>query len=360
MNYYIHVPFCVSKCGYCAFYSEAGAEASQIDAYLTHLEQELDSAPPETAETLYVGGGTPTCLDHARLERFLEMIRTHFRFVSDSEISIEANPETLDEEKVRLLRKHFTRISMGIQSFDAALRERIGRCCSQKKLLEAIDLVKQADFPHWNCDLIYAIPGQNRAMWEQDLHLAAQLGVDHISCYALTPEENSRLGAELTEDDDRALEFYNVAQQILHHYGIRRYEISNYARPGGECRHNQSVWRGGLLRGFGPAAAGFDGEKRIIQPESLTRWLNGEAPELDIISAEARLNEIFAVNLRTVAGWTPELWKQLPGGDSWDKRVEIAENLQKIFPDGLLIDENSIKLTENGLLFWNSIAQELF
>ena len=360
MNYYIHVPFCASKCGYCAFYSEAGAAVAQIDAYLTHLDRVLASASLETAETLYVGGGTPTYLDYANLERFLEIIRTHFSFVPDAEISIEANPETLDERKVRLLRKHFTRISLGIQSFDPALRERIGRNCSQEKLLEAVELVKSAGFPHWNCDLIYAIPGQSRAMWEKDLHLAAQLGGDHISCHALTPEENSRLGAELTEDDDRALEFYHAAQQILHHYGIERYEISNYAFPGGECRHNQSVWRGGLLRGFGPAAAGFDGVNRIIQVESLSGWLKGEPPELDIISTESRLNEIFAVNLRTVAGWTPELWNQLPGADSWEQRLEIAGNLQKIFPDGLLIDENSIKLTENGLLFWNSIAQELF
>ena len=360
MNYYIHVPFCAAKCGYCAFYSEAGADTAAIDAYLAHLICELESVSPEVVETLYIGGGTPTLLDRSRLERLMEFIRSRFSFAPDAEISIEANPETLDAEKVALLRHYFTRISLGVQSFNADLRKRIGRRCSQEKLLNAIELIRRANFPHWNCDLMYALPGQDRAMWKNDLHQAAQLGVDHISCYALTPEENSRLGAELVEDDERGVEFYHLAQEVLHRYGIERYEISNYAAPGGVCRHNSSVWRGGLLRGFGPAAAGFDGVNRIIQTESITGWLNGDAPEIDRIAPELRLNEIFAVNLRTVAGWTPELWAQVPGADDWTKRLEIAGNLQKIFPQDLLISENSIKLTENGLLFWNSIAQELF
>ena len=346
MNYYIHVPFCAAKCGYCAFYSEAGADTAAIDAYLAHLIGELESVSPEIVETLYIGGGTPTLLDWSRLERLMEFIRSRFPFAPDAEISIEANPETLDAEKVALLRHYFTRISLGVQSFNADLRKRIGRRCSQEKLRNAIELIRRANFPHWNCDLMYALPGQDRAMWENDLHQAAQLGVDHISCYALTPEENSRLGAELVEDDERGVEFYHLAQEVLHRYGIERYEISNYAAPGGVCRHNSSVWRGGV--------------NRIIQTESITGWLNGDAPEIDRIAPELRLNEIFAVNLRTVAGWTPELWAQVPGADDWTKRLEIAGNLQKIFPQDLLISENSIKLTENGLLFWNSIAQELF
>ena len=360
MNYYIHVPFCAAKCGYCAFYSEAGAAEKLMDEYLDMLIHQLSHLPAERVETLYIGGGTPTLLDVSRLERLVNAFESSLDIVPGAEISIEANPETLDEEKIALLRGHFTRISLGVQSFDPESRARIGRRCSQEKLLEAIALIKKANFPHWNCDLIYALPEQDRAMWEQDLHLAAQTGADHISCYALTPEENSRLGAELNEDDERAAEFYSAAQEILSSYGIERYEISNYAKPGGQCRHNQAVWRGGLLRGLGPAAAGFDGVDRMIQVESLSQWLNGAAPEVDQISPELRLNEIFAVNLRTVAGWERAMWDNVPHADKWEKRLKIAGNLQKIFPEHLLIDENSIKLTESGLLFWNSIAQELF
>ena len=249
---------------------------------------------------------------------------------------------------------------MGIQSFDPESRARIGRRCSQEKLLEAVKLVQEAKFPHWNCDLIYSLPGQTRKMWENDLHSAASLGADHISCYALTPEENAALGAEFSEDDERESEFYHLAEQILAQYDIKRYEISNYAGSGGECRHNINVWRGGLLRGYGPSAAGFDGVRRMIEVDSLDEWLNGTPPELDEIPHASRLNEIFAVNLRTVFGWSPELWSQVPGADLWAERQKIAGKLQEMFPEYLLNEQNRITLTENGLLFWNMIAQELF
>lgn len=360
MNYYIHVPFCAVKCGYCAFYSEAGAALPQIDAYLERLEKELSGVPDERVETLYVGGGTPTLPDISRLERLIGILSDKLTFVPDAEISIEANPETLDERKIELLRRFFNRISLGVQSFDPGLRERIGRRCSQEKLLAAMEMVRAAAFPHWNCDLMYALPGQSRVMWEEDLHRAGNSGVDHISCYALTPEENALLGAELVEDDERGTEFYHIAQQILSSYGIRRYEISNYAKAGCSCRHNLAVWRGGLLRGFGPAAAGFDGENRMIQVESLQAWLAGTPPESDVISREARLNEIFAVNLRTVAGWNQAAWEGVPRADSWEQRLDAAGKLQKIFPECLIVEADNIKLTEKGLLFWNSIAQELF
>ena len=330
-----------------------------MDRYLAKLDHTLRALQGE-CETIYVGGGTPTLFDLERLKRFTKLVFERLCPGSSTEISIEANPETLDAEKVAFLREHYTRLSLGVQSFDSGSRERIGRNCSQAKLESAIALIREAQFPHWNCDLIYSLPGQNRKMWENDLHLAAQTGADHISCYALTPEENARLGAEFEEDDERETEFYFAAQQVLSQYGIERYEISNYAKIGGVCRHNQSVWRGGLLRGFGPSAAGFDGVKRMIEPESLALWLDDAPAELDEIPLAARLNEIFAVNLRTAAGWTPELWAQVPGADSWEERRQIAGNLQKIFPDYLLNEQKRIKLTENGLLFWNTIAQELF
>lgn len=330
-----------------------------MDDYLDKLDRELVACRGKW-ETIYVGGGTPTLFDLERLKRFTGLILDRLQPDGETEISIEANPETLDAAKVKFLREHFTRLSMGIQSFDPESRVRIGRRCSQRKLEAAIALVQEADFPHWNCDLIYSLPGQSREMWENDLHQAASLGVDHVSCYALTPEENAALGAEFVEDDERESEFYFLARQILSRYGIEQYEISNYAKAGGICRHNLNVWRGGLLYGVGPSAAGFDGVRRMIEVDSLELWLNGEAPELDEIPHPQRLNEIFAVNLRTVAGWTPDLWAQVPGADLWEERRKIAGKLQQKFPEYLLNEPSRIKLTENGLLFWNMIAQELF
>ncbi len=356
MNCYIHVPFCASKCGYCAFYSEVCANTAQVDAYLDHLEKVII---PEKLVTLYVGGGTPTYLDHDRLSRLIGILRNKFSFVSGAEISIEANPETLTAGKVAILRGFFTRISVGVQSFDENLRRKIGRKCSNEALKNALELVKNAGFEHWNCDLIYSLPDEDLSQWERDLHTAASCGADHISCYSLTPERCALLGETFAVDDDREKVMYDRAQEILSTYGIDRYEISNYAKSGAQCQHNVNVWRGGLLRGYGPAAADFDGMDRHIAVESLSGWLSGVAPETDSIPHEMRLNEIFAVNLRTVAGWDKELWSAVPAADDWSKRLEIAAGTAQKFPGCLQISDSEIKLTAKGLLYWNDIASDL-
>ncbi|MBE6375796.1 MAG: coproporphyrinogen III oxidase family protein [Lentisphaerae bacterium] len=356
MNCYIHVPFCANKCGYCAFYSETAFPPEMIDRYLGHLQKRIC---PEALETLYIGGGTPTLLSENQLARFISMLREKFTFVPGAEVSIEANPETLTEKKVELLRSFFTRISLGVQSFDAGLRAKIGRRCSDEALDRALKLLKEAAFPHWNCDLIYSLPDETPENWKKDLHLAAQCGVDHISCYSLTPERSAALGKEFAIDDEKEREMYDTAGEILGNYGIKRYEISNYARPGCECCHNVNVWRGGILRGYGPSAADFDGIDRHIAAESLSNWLADAAPETDRIPTEARLNEIFAVNLRTVAGWTPQLWEAVPGSDPWSNRLDIAGKAAEIYPGCLQISDSEIKLSPGGLLFWNDIAAEL-
>ena len=145
MNLYIHVPFCAVKCGYCAFYSESGVSAGVVDAYLDKLESVIQ---PEAVDTVYIGGGTPTLLALPQLRRLISILEERLSFAPDAEISIEANPETLDEPKVALLREFFTRISLGVQSFDPELRRRIGRKCSEKALHRALQLIKEAQFPH--------------------------------------------------------------------------------------------------------------------------------------------------------------------------------------------------------------------
>lgn len=356
MNCYIHVPFCAVKCGYCAFYSEAGASFSQMERWLDALAKRI---VPEHLATLYVGGGTPALLPEELLSRFISLLREKFTFAPGAELSIEANPETLTAAKVELLRSFFTRISLGVQSFDGELRQKIGRRCSDKALSDAVTMLKEAKFPHWNCDLIYSLPDETPENWERDLHTVAQCGVDHVSCYSLTPERSAILGREFAVDDERERRMYETAGEILQSYGIERYEISNYAVPGCECRHNINVWRGGLLRGYGPSAADFDGVDRHIAVESLADWLKGADPETDHIAPEKRLNEIFAVNLRTVAGWDPGSWQAVPGSDPWSKRLELAGKAAEIFPECLQIRDSEIKLSPGGLLFWNDIAAEL-
>ena len=361
LNYYFHIPFCRRKCGYCAFYSAPSPAAELIDAYLDHLERQLENASPlPRAETIYLGGGTPTLLSIRQLERLFTMIEANLAPETECEISIEANPETLDEAKVALLRENVTRISLGAQSFSAERREILGRQCGDDALERALKLIGDARFPHWNIDLIYGIPGETPDMWRKDLLRAADCGVDHLSCYSLTPEEGSRLGASFAVDDDAAQEMYEIIPEMLSPYGIRRYEISNYARPGAECRHNVNVWRGGLLRGFGPSAAGFDGTDRMTEVPSLGDWLAGVPPEIDRIPHDRRLAEIFAVNLRTAAGWTPELWRQVPRADAWkDRLAVIAQSKCKLPASWWKISPERIKLSDEGLCFWNTIAEAI-
>ena len=185
---------------------------------------------------------------------------------------------------------------------------------------------------------------------------AVDAGADHISCYALTAEEGSRLGWQLTEDDDRAVEFFHQTENVLGSYNIKRYEISNYAAPGAGCRHNTNVWRGGRLTAFGPAGAGFDGSCRYTNAAPLAKWLAGTPAENDPLPRQERLNEIFAVNLRTVAGWDESAWSIVDHADSWQERLAMAEKCAGFFPGCFNITPQRIALSTDGLLFWNDIA----
>lgn len=358
MNYYIHVPFCASKCGYCAFYSESAPGNEIQERYLNKLFSELKSAGGRCA-TIYIGGGTPTLFNHSRLERFLDKVCTALEAEADTEISIESNPETLTPEKIAVLKKYVTRISSGVQSFSGEFRQILGRKCTDLQLERALDGIAAAGFRHWNCDLIYAVPGQRSTDWEREFDRLLAYPVDHVSCYNLTWEEGARLSSRLFPDMEQVIELEEITLARLEAAGIMQYEVSNYAKSGGECRHNQNVWRGGLLRGFGPSAAGFDGIDRRSEVADLEDWLNGKAPETDHISAAERLNEIFAVNLRTTAGWRKSDWQALPGSDPWEDRLNRSGDISSLYPGCFEITADTIKLTRKGLSFWDTIAEEL-
>lgn len=360
MNYYFHIPFCRRRCAYCAFYSMPHPETSHFDAYLDRLAKELEISENPPAETVYLGGGTPTLLDVPHLEKLFSLILRHIPLKKDCEISIEANPETLDAQKVALIRGFATRISVGVQSFSAVKRKTLGRICSGAALENALSLVAEAKFPHFNCDLIYGVPGETPEMWAKEFDFLAELPIDHLSCYALTPEEGSSLGGDYAVDDGLAdILWEKTALLAREKLGMARYEISNYAKKNGECRHNVNVWRGQLLRGYGPSASGFDGVDRMTHPADFAAWLAGVPAEIDRISPRRRLNEIFAVNLRTAKGWTREMWESVPHADAWNLRQNRARDLQNRLSGVILITEQRIALTRKGLRFWNSVAEEI-
>jgi len=352
-NLYVHLPFCRSKCGYCGFFSLPGNE-EVIDAYLTRLEAVIkENCPPEAA-TVYVGGGTPTLLSERQLAKLAEMLP------EAGERSIEANPETLTPEKVALLAQTFDRISLGVQSFHAPKRARLGRDCSDFAIRNALALISDAPFRHRNIDLIYAVTGDTPGRWRQDLETALSYPVDHLSCYALTLEENARLAPETAADRFGELEAELSAITLETLSGrLARYEISNYAAFGGECRHNLNVWSGKSYFGAGAGAHGFDGKVHFAYPEDVPAFIAGNPPENEDgdLSPEELELEIFAFNLRTVGGWSRAGWEAR--GGSWNFAQRVARRAAAFHPEFWRLGDDFLRLTELGLDFWNTVAEEV-
>ena len=351
-NIYIHVPFCREKCAYCCFYSEEATNSKLQQAYLDRLEQQLASTNfTAPIDTLYIGGGTPTLLKTTLLQHFFSILRQYLPLTATTEISIECNPSSITPEKAALIIDFANRISVGVQSFKQQHRNTLGRQVTDNEISSAIELLGQNIF---NIDLIYAIPGQSISDWLDDLRLAISYKVSHLSCYSLTLEEGTALAqrSNIVIDDDISAAMWEATPTLLHDAKIERYEISNYALPGRECRHNLNVWQGRSYLGFGPSAASFDGIKRWTQPASVIDWLKNDAPEIDLISPTARALEVFAMGLRTTIGWSRRSWETcaLPEPPTWDKMLTLTDEHNFIY------ETDKVRLKPSAMLFWDEIA----
>lgn len=354
-NLYIHIPFCRAKCDYCAFYSEPGRE-EMIAAYINRLREDIIKAElPEKIDSVYIGGGTPTLLPSAMLQRIIEILP------EAEERSIEANPETINESNIELLAENFSRISLGIQSFDPDLRNILGRKCSQNSIERALGMIAQAGFKHWNIDLIYGIGRQSLKAWQWELEQALSVPVDHLSCYALTREENSILAenAQCPDHEEREADMAELTRDILKGR-MRQYEISNYSTDNGRCLHNLNVWRGRRYLGIGAAAASFDGNIRWTQVADIDGYIRRQAPEKDILPPFQRAKEVFAVNLRTVDGWTEQSWNEaeLTEHFPWEDMVKLSAEVAELYPGLIEYDRHYVKLNQRGRDFWDAIAAE--
>ena len=359
-NLYIHVPFCAGKCDYCAFYSEPVPDPESIRLWLDRVLLQLEENAPRlrTAETVYFGGGTPSLLPDDVLTRLFAAVREAAPLAN--EVSIEANPFTVTPEKAAVLTSFANRVSLGIQSFEPALLESIGRRShAGPDPREAVRNLRAAGLRNLGLDLMYALPGETPDLWRRDLEHALELEPEHISAYSVTPEPGTPFAARVagTPEDDAASEaMWELAGEILAGAGLPRYEISNYACPGFESRHNSNVWHGQTYLGLGPAACSFDGADRWTQISDLRAWLNGAPPEVDRIPRRARLGEILMMGLRTVRGWTRREF-ETAAGCSWDC---FAEHLAGLADRGLLeLADDAIAPTERGLAFWNDVAESL-
>ncbi len=361
-NIYIHVPFCDGKCSYCAFYSEPSYDPLRARLWLESVARGLERSEfrIEEVKTLYIGGGTPTCLGIQEMRALFDILKTRVPFADDPEISMECNPGSLDEEKANLMASFVNRVSVGAQAFDEELLATLGRRGSNgfRSVERAFELLRAAGIQNLGLDLIYAIPGESADGWRQELELALKLKPKHLSAYSLTIEEGTRLANSRLNvpDDDDSAEMWDLAGEILGMDGLLRYEVSNYAAEGFQCRHNQAVWHGENYLGLGPSASSFDGSKRWTEASPIDLWLAGADPEHDELPPQARARELFVMGLRTVRGWKAKEFKDASGMD-WG----FAEaKLGVLHDEGLLeIGEDFVKPTPKGLVFWNSMAEEL-
>ena len=357
-NLYIHIPFCRCKCDYCAFYSESGCTDFEIDKYIDYLHNKLSQSVNSSFETVYIGGGTPSLLNLKQLQKLMMSLHKFVDMTKIKEFSIESNPETLNIDKILLLQDSgVSRLSMGVQSFNERHRETLGRATSSKSIENAISEISRHPFRHFNIDLIYGIPGESVEDFAADIARVKEAGCDHFSAYNLTLEEQTALAGEGIElDENAAVEMYEYAGDFA---PFQRYEISNYAlSEKSQCLHNINVWKGDTLLGIGPSAASFDGVDRWTEVSDIQKVISGTPPEVDRISPLNRQMEIFAVNLRTVKGWTREEWeKKFPF--SWNMLLQKVDFVAKLYPDCWIIENDNIRLSGKGLLFWNEISMEL-
>jgi oxygen-independent coproporphyrinogen III oxidase len=373
---YVHVPFCTRFCGYCAFYSEL-AQPQWIDRYVRAVIRELHSFSSRLElHTLYFGGGTPTVLGidqwQSLADEFLPLAAHPIR-----EWTIEGNPGTITPDLAQGLKNlGANRFSLGIQSLNDALLERLGRAHNRDQAMAAFHELRHAGFNNINLDLMFAIPTQTIEQWDSTLETALALGSEHLSCYEVTFEEDTPLyqqlqAGQLSVNDDLACDMYELLVAHAEKQGVHPYEISNFARhelsqpaefPSRACRHNINYWRGGDFIGLGPGASSYVGGRRWRNWANLERYCScleqGLSPveESEQLSPQARAGELAAFGLRLRAGWPFQLFQQITGFDlrsDWDS--EIRQMIALGYAEA---NDDRLRLTVQGLRYADWIAEQ--
>ncbi len=317
LGLYIHIPFCKSKCIYCDFYSLPNGE-ERMDRYVSALCRQLAEVSRQTTahavDTVYFGGGTPSYLGAKRLKRILKTVEKHYRMAKKPEITLEANPDSVgDWKNLRALRRAgFNRLSLGVQSADDGQLRLLGRPHTFAQAQDAVAAARRARIRNVSLDLIYGLPGQTMAGWQDTLEKAAALAPEHLSCYGLKVEEGTPLwdmqGGLDMPDDDLQADMYLWTEARLGELGYRQYEISNFAKPEQESRHNIKYWTLGEYAGFGPGAHSDLGDVRYAYVRDLEAYCRGVETQGDILSENERIPqrerdiEYIMLGLRTAKG----------------------------------------------------------
>ena len=374
LSIYIHVPFCAKKCAYCDFASFSGREADwgrYFDEILTEIRHWSDATDfgllrdEYRVGTVFVGGGTPTLVDAGYIEMVLDACRDVAPIEEDAEITIEGNPGTLTPDGLAAYRRAgVNRLSLGAQSFDDGLLRTLGRIHTAGQTGKAVHMAREAGFDNINLDLMYALPGQDIGQWADTLDAAVALGVPHISAYSLIVEPGTQMAARVASgalavpDDDAVNAMQRQAISRLNAAGYRRYEISNYARSGYECRHNLVYWNRGDYLGLGCAAHSLLGGRRFHNPESVDDYLAGVRRQDETrLTVRDVMEETLMLSTRTVQGLDLAAWESAFGACFEWGREDAIGRLEK----GCLVERagGRLRLTTRGMEVQDAVVLEL-
>jgi oxygen-independent coproporphyrinogen-3 oxidase len=366
---YIHVPFCAHHCGYCDFAVAAGQDQLR-DLYVEALTAELATlGEPRPVETIFIGGGTPTYLESPQLERLLAAVNRWLPLVEPAEFSVESTPDSLDDEGVDILACHgVNRVSIGSQSFHSHLLRTLERRHQPDDVGRAVACVRRA-IRAVSLDLIFGVPGQTLAEWGADLQQALALAPDHISTYGLTYEKGTRLwkqrqrGEVQPLDEQAELAMYTHAIDTLTAAGFEHYEISNFARPGRRCRHNQVYWANEAYYGFGVGAARYVHGRRELNTRDLQQYMRsvlaGEPAtfQSEVLDPEDRAKETMAIQLRRAEGINRQSFREQTKTDLDQLAGAVIRRHVEL---GFLADDGlSVRLTRQGKCVADTLIRNL-
>jgi len=372
---YVHWPFCLSKCPYCDFNSHvrhaAIDEARYVRAFAAEIAATAARVPGRTVSTIFFGGGTPSLMQPATVGAILEAIAKHWSIAPDVEVTLEANPTSVEATRFRGYRvAGVNRVSLGVQALNDAELKALGRLHTSQEALDAVAIARKA-FERYSFDLIYARPNQTPQAWASELKRAIAEAAEHLSLYQLTIEQETPFaalhaaGKLVTPDEDVARTLYDATQEVCAAAGLPAYEISNHARPGAECRHNLVYWRGHEYAGIGPGAHGrldIAGERRATATERRPEaWLmRVEALGHGVVTDETLshveiADEFLMMGLRLAEGIDPARYEQLAGRPIDERRIAILreEGAVEVTPEGRL------RVTQSGFPVLDAVVADL-
>jgi oxygen-independent coproporphyrinogen-3 oxidase len=373
LGLYLHIPFCRQRCDFCAFYLEIYRD-SRARAFVDSLRREVrlygaqDLAAAHSIQSVYFGGGTPTTLTPDQLASILTDIRETCVVIPDAEISVEAHPATVSEQDLtQLVRLGFNRISFGAESMDDREFSPIGRPGASQDTIRAVAMARAAGFANIGLDLMYGLPGQTLASWQQSLERVVQLDPTHISCYALTIEEGTKLAQNIDRqvtaapDEARQVEMDEAAGVLLHRAGYQRYEISNYAKPGHLCKHNLLYWTDGAYLGLGPSAQSYVNGSRFGNVADLSAYIG--ALSEDRLPVQVRTDLSIPEQRRDAVVFGLRLIQGIPTHalESHALLYGHRETLMGLRAQELIEEEGTrSRLTAKGRQFADTVAEKLF